>query len=74
MMPLPTEGNESNLKRFVTYVKKNILDIENSGKIMFIQYRWVKGHCYYTGKYRVAAHNTCNLGYKNIRRSFRRVS
>ena len=39
MMPLPTEGNESKLKRFVTYVKKNILDIENSGKIMFIQYR-----------------------------------
>ena len=31
---------------------------------MYIKYRKVKYHCHYTGKYRGAAHNICNLRYK----------
>ena len=31
---------------------------------MFIKYRTVRDHCHYTGKYRGAAHNICNLKYK----------
>ena len=32
-MPLPTEGNESNLKRFVTYVKKIFLILKIAVKL-----------------------------------------
>ena len=28
------------------------------------KYQKVRGHCHYTGKYRGAAHNICNLRYK----------
>ena len=31
---------------------------------MYIKYCKVKDHCHYTGKYRRAAHNICNLRYK----------
>ena len=31
---------------------------------MCIKYCKAKDHCYYTGKYRGAAHNICNLRYK----------
>ena len=31
---------------------------------MHIKYREVKDHCHYTGKYRRAVHNVCNLRYK----------
>ena len=29
-----------------------------------IKYHKVRDHCYYTGKYRGAAHGICNLTYK----------
>ena len=32
--------------------------------IMIKKQQKVRGHCHYTGKYRVAAHNICNLRYK----------
>ena len=31
---------------------------------MYIKYRRFRDHCHYTGKFRGAAHNICNLGYK----------
>ena len=43
-------------KKYVIYVKK----IDNNDK----KQQKVKNHCHYTGKYRGAAHNICNLRYK----------
>ena len=43
-------------KLFVTYTKK----IDENDK----KYKKVNDHCCYTGKYRVAAYNICNLRYK----------
>ena len=39
---------------------KKGFSIDNSNK----KYHKVKDHCHYTGKYRGAAHRTCNLRYK----------
>ena len=44
------------IKKFVIYVKKNLVLIKEITK--------VRDHCYYTGKYRGAAHNSFNLRYK----------
>ena len=46
-------------KRSVTYAKKKISTDDNNKK-----YYKVRDHCHYTGKYRGAAHNICNLRYK----------
>ena len=40
-------------KKFVIYAKKISTDDKK-----------VKGHCHFTGKYRGAAHNACDLNYK----------
>ena len=45
--------------------KEVITDMENSSQHMYIKYRKVKDHCHYTGKYRGAAYNICNLRYKS---------
>ena len=44
-------------KKFVIYVKKNLI------KTIKKHYK-VRDHCHYTGKYRGAAHNICNLRHK----------
>ena len=44
-------------KKFVTYAKKNLI-------IMIKKHYKVRDHYHYTGKYRGAAHNICNLRYK----------
>ena len=49
-------------KRFVIYAKKNFLLIKNNEKFKLKQK--VRYHCHYTGKFREAAHNICNLRYK----------
>ena len=43
-------------KKYVIYVKKNLIMIKKHHK--------VRDHCHYTGKYRGATHNICNLRYK----------
>ena len=53
MTPLPKEEEEDyNNQKICHICKKEFIDDK------------VKDHCHYTGKYRGAAHNTCNLRYK----------
>ena len=44
-------------KKFVIYARKNLI------RVIKKHYK-VRDHCHYTGKYRGAAHNICNLRYK----------
>ena len=46
-------------KKFVLYAKKN----DDGNK----KYFKLKDHCNYTGKYRGAAHDICNLKYKTLK-------
>ena len=69
MIPLTHE--ESNFirnKQHVTYAKKGFIWIKIIKKIIddknYINKRKVKDHCYYTGKFRGAAHSKCSLNYK----------
>ena len=42
------ENNHISSKKFVIYVKKNIIsDIDNSSEVKFIKYHRVRGRCYY---------------------------
>ena len=69
MIPLTYEENESYLKQKVCHIckKEFIFNIVNSSEDMFIKYRRVRDHCHYTGKYRGAAHNVCNLRCKELK-------
>ena len=53
MIPLTKEENDNYNKENTCYICKRYF---NNDK--------VKDHCHFTGKYRGAAHNTCNLRYK----------
>ena len=53
MIPLTKEEEDNYNKENTCYICKN--DFNNDK---------VKDHCHFTGKYRGAAHNTCNLRYK----------
>ena len=48
---------------FVTFVKKNLVQIKMIKKT-FKLYHKVRDHCHYTGTFREAANNICNLRYK----------
>ena len=54
MIPLTIHYNEQE----IYYIYKN--EFDKSGK----KHYKVRDHCHYTGKYRGAAHNICNLRYK----------
>ena len=54
MIPLTKEEEDNYNKESTCYICKK--DFNNDGK--------VRDHCHFTGKYRGAAHNTCNLRYK----------
>ena len=55
MIPLTTKEEIDNYKQKICYIYKKEFDKKN--------YK-VRDHCHYTGKYRGAAHNICNLRYK----------
>ena len=57
-------------KVFYIYKKEFIFDIGSCGENMYIKNRQVKDHCHYTAKYRVVAHNICNLRYKTPKEIF----
>ena len=53
------ETNMHNQQK-VCYICKKRFSSDDNNK----QYHKVKGQCHYTGKYREAAHDICNLRYK----------
>ena len=57
MIPLTTEEKIYHNKKEICYICKK--DFDKSDKK-----HKVRDHCHYTGKYRGAAHNICNLRYK----------
>ena len=62
MIPLTYKENNSYKDQKVCYIckKELITDDDNYNK----KYHKVTDHCHFTGKYRRAAHNICNLRYK----------
>ena len=63
MIPLTKEEEEDNdNKENTCYICKN--DFNNDTTESSSSERKVRDHCHFTGKYRGAAHNTCNLRYK----------
>ena len=57
MIPLTNEETESYEKQKVCYICEKGFSTDK-------KYRKVRDHCHYTGKFRGAAHNNCNLRYK----------
>ena len=51
-------------KKFVIYAKKGFSADDKNGVALNKKHHKVKDHCHYTGKYRGAAHDICNLRYK----------
>ena len=54
-------------KKHAIYVKKKFCDDKNK-KSEYDLYHKVRDHCHYTGKFRGAAHNICNLWYKVLKK------
>ena len=61
MIPLTKKEEKRHNKQKVCHICEKGFSIDNDDK----KYHTVKGHCHYTGKYRGAAHDICNLRYKS---------
>ena len=59
MIPL-TKKEEKKHKQDVCYICRKEFNADDRDK----KYHKVRDHCHYTGKYRGAAHDICNLRYK----------
>ena len=61
MIPLTDKENKSYEMQKICYTcKKECSNNDDNNK----KYHKVRDHCHYTGKFRGAAHNICNLRYK----------
>ena len=61
MVPLTIEESQSYHKQKVCHIcKKRFSTDDDDNK----KYCKVRDHCHFTGKYRGAVHNICNLRYK----------
>ena len=60
MMPLTKKEEQNHNKQKDSYICKKEFNTDDSDK----KHHKVKDHCHYTGKYRGAAHNICNLRYR----------
>ena len=63
MIPLTKEEKEFHNMQKVCHICKRIFSTDYNNK----KYYKVKDHCHYTGKYRGAAHDICNLRYKILK-------
>ena len=64
MILLTDRETKSYEKQKVCYICKNEFSTDENDKNVFKLYHKVTDHCHYTGKFRGAAHNICNLRYK----------
>ena len=67
MMPLTKEDEENYNNQKACYICKkefNTSDKAESSSFERKKHHKVRDHCHYTGKYRGASHNICNLRYK----------
>ena len=64
MIPLTDKENKSYEKQKICYIWKKEFCTDENDKNAFKLYHKVRDHCHYTGKFRGAAHNICNLRYK----------
>ena len=64
MIPLNNEEIKSYEKQEVCHICKKKFCFVDNEKNEFKLYHKVRDHCHYTGKFRGAAHNICNLRYK----------
>ena len=65
MIPLTKKRRKCIISKKVCYICKKRFSIDDENGIAFNKnYFKVKNHCHYTGKYRGAAHDICNLRYK----------
>ena len=55
--PLTKKEEKNHSKQNVCHICRKEFNTDHSDK----KYHKVKGHCHYTGKYRGAAHDICNL-------------
>ena len=63
MIPLSEKENKSYEEQDVCHIcRKKFHSDENDKK-----YQKVRDHCHCTGKFRIAAHNNCNLSYKILK-------
>ena len=53
---------------------KNDFSVDENDKNVFKLYHKVRDHCHYTGKFRRAAHNICNLRYKTHKKNSSNIS
>ena len=60
MIPLTKKEEKNHNKQKVCYICEEEFNTDDSDK----KHHKVKDHCHYTGKYRGAAHNICNLRYR----------
>ena len=60
IIPLTKKAVKRHNKQKVCYICRKEFNTDDSDK----KYHKVKDHCHYTGKYRGAVHNICNLRYK----------
>ena len=64
IIPLTNEEKKSYEKQKVCYICEKEFSTDKNNEEEYKLYKKVKDHCHYTGKYRGAAHNICNLRYK----------
>ena len=60
MIPLTKKEEKKHNKQKVCHIFKKRYSTDDNNK----KYHKEKDHCHYTGKYRGAAHDICNLRYK----------
>ena len=61
MMPLTDGENKSYEKKKVCHTCKKEFCTNENEENEFRQYKRVRNHCHFTGKFRGAAHSICNL-------------